>query len=85
MCTIINDDVTDFGIRGFKKNRKIEISLKRNVLFSSNKKLVEYTLGSKLWQKNSFVAAVAFIMFLDKFNLDKTRILLHATFSKIEL
>ena len=48
MCTIINDDVTDFGIRGFKKNRKIEISLKRNILFSSNKKLVECTLGSKL-------------------------------------
>ena len=35
--------------------------------------------------KNSFVAAVTFIMFLDIFNLDKTRIRLHATFSKIEL
>ena len=42
MCNAY-DDVTDFEIYGFHKNTKTYISRERIIIFSSNKKIINYT------------------------------------------
>ena len=44
-------DVTDFEICEFHRNTKIYLSRERNITFSSNKKLINYTSRATLWQK----------------------------------
>ena len=54
------DDVTDFEIRAFYKNRTISISRERNMIFSSNKKNHQLHIKRQFVTKNSFVAEVTF-------------------------
>ena len=57
------DDVTNFEICRTHKITKIVISTERNIIFCSNKKVINYdsTLRATLWQKNNFVTEVTFM------------------------
>ena len=57
------DDVTNFEICRTDKITKIVISTERNIIFCSNKKVINYDSTSRatLWQKNNFVAEVTFM------------------------
>ena len=48
LCSNVFDDVTDFEICGIHKNTKIYISQKGDIIFSSNKKFINW---ATLWQK----------------------------------
>ena len=61
LCSNANDEVTDFEICGFHKNTKIYISRERNIIFSSNKKIINHTSRATLLQKiPSFVEELTF-------------------------
>ena len=57
------DDVTNFEICRTHKITKIVISTERNIIYCSNKKVINYDSTSRatLWQKNNFVAEVTFM------------------------
>ena len=51
LCSNVYDDVTDFEICAFHRNTKTQISRERNIIFSSNKKVINCISRVTLLQK----------------------------------
>ena len=51
LCSNACSDATDSEIYGFHKITKIQVSRERDIIFYANKKIINYTIRSTLWQK----------------------------------
>ena len=68
MCSNAYDDVTGFKICGFHKNTKMQISLERNPIASSNKKNHQLHIKGYFMTKISFEAEVTFKKIINQTN-----------------